>query len=108
MSRCWCTATCTCGTCWSAPDGLAAGVIDWGDCCLADPALDLSLAYGAFSGSARDALLSAYGRPVDEERELRARLLALCCARRWPTTPTRRASRRCWPSPSPASPAPST
>lgn len=59
------------------PDGLATGVIDWGDCCLADPALDLSLAYGAFSGSARDALLSAYGWPLDEERELRARLLAL-------------------------------
>ena len=59
------------------PGGRAAGVIDWGDCCLADPALDLSLAYGAFSGSARDALLSAYGGPVDEERELRARLLAL-------------------------------
>ncbi len=58
-------------------DGRAAGVIDWGDCCLADPALDLSLAYGAFVGPARAALLSAYGRPVDEERELRARLLAL-------------------------------
>ena len=63
------------------PDGRAAGVIDWGDCCLADPALDLSLAYGAFSGPAREALLSAYDRPVDEERELRARLLALAlCA----------------------------
>ena len=62
-------------------DGRATGVIDWGDCCLADPALDLSLAYGAFSGPARAALLSAYGRPVDEERELRARLLALVAVR---------------------------
>jgi aminoglycoside phosphotransferase (APT) family kinase protein len=62
-------------------DGRASGVIDWGDCCLADPALDLSLAYGAFSGASRAALLAAYGRPVDEERELRARLLALAlCA----------------------------
>jgi aminoglycoside phosphotransferase (APT) family kinase protein len=63
-------------------DGRATGVIDWGDCCLADPALDLSLAYGAFSGPARAALLTAYGLPVDEERELRARLLAvmLCAA----------------------------
>jgi aminoglycoside phosphotransferase (APT) family kinase protein len=59
------------------PDGLATGVIDWGDCCLADPALDLSLAYAAFSGPARAALLTAYDRPVDEERELRARLLGL-------------------------------
>ncbi len=58
-------------------DGRATGVIDWGDCCLADPALDLSLAYGAFSGPARAALLTAYARPVDEQRELRARLLAV-------------------------------
>ena len=63
------------------PDGLATGVIDWGDACLADPALDLSLAFGAFTGPARAALLAAYGRPLDEERELRARVLALClCA----------------------------
>jgi aminoglycoside phosphotransferase (APT) family kinase protein len=62
-------------------DRRSTGVIDWGDCCLADPALDLSLAYAAFSGPARTALLTAYGRPVDEERELRARLLALAlCA----------------------------
>jgi aminoglycoside phosphotransferase (APT) family kinase protein len=63
------------------PDGLATGVIDWGDSCLADPALDLSLAFGAFSGPARAGLLAAYGQPLDEERELRARVLALClCA----------------------------
>jgi aminoglycoside phosphotransferase (APT) family kinase protein len=60
-----------------AADGRAAGVIDWGDLCLADPAVDLSLAYSAFDGAARAALLDAYG-PVDAERELRARALALC------------------------------
>ncbi|OLB82753.1 MAG: aminoglycoside phosphotransferase [Actinobacteria bacterium 13_2_20CM_2_71_6] len=57
-------------------DGAAAGVIDWGDLCLADPAVDLSLAYAGFTGPARAALLSAYGR-VDAERELRARVLAV-------------------------------
>ncbi|GLY77812.1 phosphotransferase [Actinoallomurus iriomotensis] len=61
--------------------GEAAGVIDWGDLCAADPAVDLSLAYGGFAGPARTALLSAYG-PVGAERELRARVLAvfLCAA----------------------------
>lgn len=60
----------------------ATGVIDWGDVCLADPAVDLSLAYAAFHGAAREALLDAYGTPLDEERELRARVLAvsLCAA----------------------------
>jgi aminoglycoside phosphotransferase (APT) family kinase protein len=65
-----------------AADGTATGVIDWGDACLADPAVDLSMAYGGFAGPARTALLSAYGGVVDEERELRARVLAvgLCAA----------------------------
>jgi aminoglycoside phosphotransferase (APT) family kinase protein len=57
-------------------DGAAAAVIDWGDVCLGDPALDLSLAYAGFTGGAREALLAAYG-PVDGERELRARCLAV-------------------------------
>jgi Phosphotransferase enzyme family len=56
--------------------GDASGVIDWGDVCLADPAVDLSLAYSGFAGPARAALLAAYG-PVDAERELRARVLAV-------------------------------
>ncbi|MEV4414693.1 phosphotransferase [Catellatospora sp. NPDC049609] len=56
--------------------GRASGVIDWGDVCLADPALDLSLAYGGFTGAARTALLDAYG-PVPAEREARARVLAV-------------------------------
>jgi aminoglycoside phosphotransferase (APT) family kinase protein len=56
--------------------GDASGVIDWGDVCLADPALDLALAYAAFSGPARVALVDAYGG-LDAERELRARCLAV-------------------------------
>jgi aminoglycoside phosphotransferase (APT) family kinase protein len=60
----------------------AVGVIDWGDLCLADPAVDLSLAYAGFVGPARAALLAAYGRPLDSQREMRARVLAifLCAA----------------------------
>ena len=57
-------------------EGDAVGVIDWGDVCLADPAVDLALAYTAFSGPARAALLTAYGA-VDAERELRARALGV-------------------------------
>ncbi|WP_155374842.1 phosphotransferase [Catellatospora vulcania] len=57
-------------------DGRATGVIDWGDVCLADPAVDLSLAYGGFAGPARAALLDAYG-PVPAERAARARVLAV-------------------------------
>ncbi|MFI0352218.1 phosphotransferase [Actinomadura sp. 9N407] len=57
--------------------GAVAGVIDWGDLCLGDPAVDLSLAYGAFAGTARAALLEAYGRPVGAAQETAARVLAL-------------------------------
>lgn len=62
--------------------GAAAGVIDWGDVCLADASVDLSIAYTAFEGASRAALLDAYGWPVDDEREVRARVLAvsLCAA----------------------------
>lgn len=56
--------------------GRATGVIDWGDVCLADPAVDLSLAYSGFAGLARAALLDAYG-PVPPERAARARVLAV-------------------------------
>jgi aminoglycoside phosphotransferase (APT) family kinase protein len=56
--------------------GRASGVIDWGDVCLADPAVDLSLAYAAFAGPARAALLAQYGT-VGPDQELRARALAL-------------------------------
>jgi aminoglycoside phosphotransferase (APT) family kinase protein len=56
--------------------GGAAGVIDWGDVCLADPAVDLALAYTGFAGSARAAFLGAYG-VVGPDRELRARALGV-------------------------------
>lgn len=64
-----------------AADGRAAGVIDWGDACRADPAVDLSLAYAGFDGAARDAFLDAYGA-VPAGSEPRARVLAvfLCAA----------------------------
>ena len=61
-------------------DGAATGVIDWGDLCLADPAVDLSIAYFGFAGRARADLLSAYGRPVGPQRELAARVAAICMA----------------------------
>jgi aminoglycoside phosphotransferase (APT) family kinase protein len=56
--------------------GRVSGVIDWGDVCLADPAVDLAVGFAAFAGPARTAFLAAYG-PVDAERELRARALAV-------------------------------
>jgi len=57
--------------------GAATGVIDWGDLCLADPAVDLSLGYLGFAGTARADLLAAYGRPVTPRRELAARTCAI-------------------------------
>jgi aminoglycoside phosphotransferase (APT) family kinase protein len=60
--------------------GSVAGVIDWGDVCVGDPAIDLSIAYGAFAGPARAALLEAYGRRVDGLTEMRARVLATSLA----------------------------
>lgn len=56
--------------------GGAAGIIDWGDLCLADRCVDLSIAYAAFAAGDRTTLLTAYG-PVDTETELRARALAV-------------------------------
>ncbi len=52
------------------------GIIDWGDACLADPSVDLSIAYSSFVGPSRAALLEAYGG-IDAEREIRARVLAV-------------------------------
>ena len=57
--------------------GRAAGVIDWGDLCLADPAIDLSIAYAGFAGQPRAELFAAYGGPPEPDRELRARVLAV-------------------------------
>lgn len=52
-----------------------SGVIDWGDVCVGDPSIDLSIAYGSFSSAARRAFLDVYG-PVDGITELRARVIA--------------------------------
>ena len=62
-------------------DVRATGVIDWGDTCLADPSVDLAIAFAAFAGPARAALLAEYG-PLDGGTEARARALAvgLCAA----------------------------
>jgi aminoglycoside phosphotransferase (APT) family kinase protein len=57
-------------------DGRMAGIIDWGDMCLADPAIDLPLVWSSLEGPAREAFLAAYG-PVDEATELRGRVLGL-------------------------------
>jgi aminoglycoside phosphotransferase (APT) family kinase protein len=57
--------------------GRLRAVIDWGDVHAGDPAVDLSVAWSFFAGDDREALLAAYGRPVDRAMRDRARLLAL-------------------------------
>lgn len=56
--------------------GRVTGVIDWGDLCRSDPAIDLHLLWSFLPPEARQAFLDAYG-PVDEAQLLRARVLAL-------------------------------
>lgn len=60
-------------------EGLVSGIIDWGDLCLAVPAVDLAIAFSAFNGDARATLFDAYG-PIDEETQLRARTFAVFSA----------------------------
>ncbi|MEO6470898.1 MAG: phosphotransferase [Aeromicrobium sp.] len=55
------------------------GIIDWGDLCMAVPAVDLAIAYSAFSGEARESLLDAYGS-IDPETEIRSRTFAIFSA----------------------------
>ena len=57
-------------------DGRVSGVIDWGDVCVGDPSLDVQLAWSLLPAGRRAAFLEAYG-PVDEETQLRARVLAV-------------------------------
>jgi aminoglycoside phosphotransferase (APT) family kinase protein len=57
-------------------DGAIGGVIDWGDVCLSDPAIDLQLVWSFFPPEGRASFLEAYG-PVTEEQLLRARVVAL-------------------------------
>jgi aminoglycoside phosphotransferase (APT) family kinase protein len=53
-------------------DGTLAGVIDFGDLCVGDPATDLSAAWVLLPAGAAAAFLAAYG-PVDEATIRRAR-----------------------------------
>jgi len=50
-----------------------------GDVCAGDPAIDLSIAFGALAGPARAAFLAAHGA-LDAATELRARAIALTLA----------------------------
>jgi aminoglycoside phosphotransferase (APT) family kinase protein len=54
----------------------ASGVIDWGDVCRADPAIDLPLYWSFVPPEGRGAFLDAYG-PVNEAQLLRARVLSI-------------------------------
>ena len=58
------------------PAGAVTGIIDWGDICRGDPAIDLAIAFSAFSGGARQALIDAYGG-LSRAQELRGRVLAI-------------------------------
>jgi aminoglycoside phosphotransferase (APT) family kinase protein len=53
-----------------------AGVIDWGDVCLGDPAIDLAACWYALPPDGRAEFFAAYGR-VSEGQLLRARVLAV-------------------------------
>jgi aminoglycoside phosphotransferase (APT) family kinase protein len=59
--------------------GAAAAVIDWGDLCMAPRSVDLSVAYSALAGPAREAFFAEYG-PIDDDIELRARVMAIFSA----------------------------
>ena len=60
-------------------DGATAAVIDWGDLCMAPRSVDLSVAYSALAGPAREAFFAEYGS-VDDDTELRARVMAIFSA----------------------------
>ncbi len=57
-------------------DGSFAGVIDWGDAHLGDPALDLSIALSWLPPADRPAFMVAYG-DIDEATWRRARFRAI-------------------------------
>jgi aminoglycoside phosphotransferase (APT) family kinase protein len=54
----------------------ASGVIDWGDVCLADQAIDLPLLWSFVPPHGRQAFLDAYGS-VNETQLQRARVLSV-------------------------------
>ena len=57
-------------------DDPLTGIIDWGDMCLGDPAVDLSIGWSLFSPGARTVFVDAYG-PMEPDQVLRARVVAL-------------------------------
>lgn len=59
--------------------GAASGVIDWGDVCVGDPAIDLHVVWSLLPPEARERFFEEYG-PVDKEQLLRARVLAISLA----------------------------
>jgi len=56
--------------------GTLRGVVDWGDMCRSDPAIDLMLFWLLLPPVGRERFVDAYG-PIDAEASLRARVLAL-------------------------------
>jgi aminoglycoside phosphotransferase (APT) family kinase protein len=56
--------------------GRPTGIVDWDDCCRADPAIDLVLYWAYLPPSARPDFVAVYGEP-DEASLLRGRVLAL-------------------------------
>jgi Phosphotransferase enzyme family len=56
--------------------GSLAGVIDWGDLCIADPAADLHVLWSVLPPEGHGALIDAYG-PVSEAQLVCARVLAV-------------------------------
>ena len=57
-------------------DRSLSGVIDWVDVSRSDPAIDLMLVWSLLPPAGRERFVAEYG-PVDDERRLRARVLAL-------------------------------
>jgi len=57
-------------------DGAIAAVIDWGDVCLADPCIDLVLAWSLLTPAGRERFFAEYG-PATDEQLLRSRVLAI-------------------------------
>lgn len=59
-------------------DGVPCAVIDWGDICLGDPSIDLSLYWSLLDATGRTRFRKTYGdASLTDERLLRARVLAL-------------------------------
>jgi aminoglycoside phosphotransferase (APT) family kinase protein len=56
--------------------GIPTGVIDWGDLCLADRSVDLSIVWSLLPRRARSQFEAAYG-PIDQATHVRARMLAV-------------------------------